>query len=217
MTVIAKKTITFLLIFSFIFSCTPLMSHAQSDASVDEAQEKIKAPLILPDSPWYIMKLTFEKLVDWFTFGSEAKAERYLSKADERLAEMSKMIDEGNVEEAEEVLVRYKDRVKKAAEFAGSIKRNTELMVDTIETIQSTVETHKGILDAVLDTAPDETKGIASEGIDATVVLSSRVGELKETIMMVIEENTQKAKQGIKKGLEKAEDVAQEEIKKWGF
>lgn len=201
----------------FVFACMPIVSYAQDSDKTIEIQEEVSTPIILPDSPWYILKLTFEKLVDWFTFGSEAKAERYLNKADERMAEMSKMIDKGKASEAEEVLILYKERVKKAAEFAGSIKRNTELMVDTIETIQNTVESHKGILDTVLNTAPDETKEITSEGIDATVVLSSRVGELKDTIMTVIEENTEKAKQGIKKGLQKAEDVAGEEIKRWGF
>ncbi len=72
---------------------------------------KIELPLpgITPDSIYYPLDVFAEKVVLFFTFSSEQKIVKALRYAEEKLAEINKMIDEGKTGFAEKASANYKE------------------------------------------------------------------------------------------------------------
>ncbi len=71
-------------------------------------------PGILPDSPFYFFDKLFEKIILFFTFSPEKKAQELLEDANERLAEAQVMADDGKQDLAVQTSQAYLDTVQQA-------------------------------------------------------------------------------------------------------
>ena len=60
--------------------------------------DELPGPKIMPDSPFYFLKVWYEKIVTFLSFGDARKAERYSKLAERRLQEAEKMVEKGEEE-----------------------------------------------------------------------------------------------------------------------
>lgn len=93
--------------------------------------DDLPGPEIMPDSSFYFLKLFWEKVVLFFTFGAANKAEKYTTFAEKRAYEAKEMLEEGKKELADKAKESYKYYLNKAlekleAETQKAIKYRTE-------------------------------------------------------------------------------------------
>jgi len=74
----------------------------------------LPGPKIPADSKFYFLKIWWEKIVTFFTFGAENRAERYKAFAEKRAAEAKEMLLKGNMELAEKLKGIYESYLNKA-------------------------------------------------------------------------------------------------------
>jgi DNA-binding transcriptional regulator YbjK len=74
----------------------------------------LPGPKISPDSKLYFLKIWWEKLVLFFTFDAESRAERYKIFAEKRAAEVKEMIVKGKPAIAEKLKTVYQTYLNKA-------------------------------------------------------------------------------------------------------
>lgn len=126
---IMKKVIILVIIFTFIFSVNTVEARFPDD---------LPGPEIMPDSPFYFLKLFWEKVVLFFTFGAERKAEKYITFAEKRAYEAKQMLEEGKEELAEKLRETYKYYLNKALdklemETRKALKYRTEEVQQQLE------------------------------------------------------------------------------------
>ena len=78
--------------------------------------DELPGPEVMPDSPFYFLKIWYEKIVLFFTFSTTKKAEKYKIFAEKRIYEIKKMTDKGRQDLAEKVKEVYKSYLNKAQE-----------------------------------------------------------------------------------------------------
>jgi len=121
------------------------IAEGETERSAEEQQEQVRRrqraldPQVLPGSPLYFFKNSFRGLRSVLTFDSERKAELKLKFATEKILEINKLVDKGEVKKAAEHLKSYEkdlagvDKlIKKIAEkkpevaekFAAKVFRN---------------------------------------------------------------------------------------------
>jgi len=107
-----KKILILILIFTFSFSANNVQA-----AFLD----KISSLNIMPDSPFYFLKIWYEKIVLFFTFNAEKKAEKYKDFAEGKSYEISQMIKKGRwdlVEKLRDTSQSYLEKAKEKLEKA---------------------------------------------------------------------------------------------------
>ncbi len=87
-----------------------------------EQEAKIIEPGVLPNSFWYWADIFSEQIRFVFTVGKESKGDYLIDLAEERLAEMKALSEQGITKYAEELISRHEDEVKKAEEFYKAAK-----------------------------------------------------------------------------------------------
>jgi len=70
----------------------------------------------MPDSPFYFLKIWYEKVIIFFTFDLATRAERYRAFAEKRAYEAEVMMKEGKVDLAAKLEETYKSYLNKAKE-----------------------------------------------------------------------------------------------------
>ncbi len=70
----------------------------------------------MPDSPFYFLKIWYEKVVIFFTFDLAKRAERYTTFAEKRAYEAEEMVKEGKIDLAAKLEETYKSYLNKAKE-----------------------------------------------------------------------------------------------------
>ena len=130
------------------------------------AQEDALAnPGLLPDSPFYFLDLLFEgigSLVGVFS-SDEAKADRALRRAEERLAEASAVAEKGKAEKAEKALARY------GVLISDAIARG-EGRPNITEKVAEATAKHLRVLADVAERVPEEAKA----SIERALTVSER-------------------------------------------
>jgi len=76
--------------------------------------DDLPGPHVMPDSPFYFLKLAYEKVVLFLTFNLAKKAERYKIFAQKRLYEAQQMVKEGKQDLANKQQELYKYYLNKA-------------------------------------------------------------------------------------------------------
>lgn len=114
---------------------------------VQAKKDKLPKPGITPADRLYFLDEWMEKIVYWFTFGFENKAEKLLEFAEEKLAEAQKLLEENEIAHAEKAKDKYKEYLDKAQGLAQEAKDEGDIgladrLVDLIT--QKTLE-HQGI------------------------------------------------------------------------
>ncbi|MDP2947733.1 MAG: DUF5667 domain-containing protein, partial [Nanoarchaeota archaeon] len=74
----------------------------------------LPGPKIEPDSKLYFLKIWWEKVVIFFTFDAESRAERYKAFAEKRAAEAKEMALQGKMELANKLKDTYNRYLNKA-------------------------------------------------------------------------------------------------------
>jgi hypothetical protein len=95
----------------------------------------------LPDEPLYQVKLATEGLRLAFTPSELGKAELYAEFADERVAEIVRMADEGNVEQVEKATERMNDQlIAMSSLIAPGEQGDAKMQVATFEAAEAPLE-----------------------------------------------------------------------------
>lgn len=103
--------------------------------NVVQAQPSDERPGILPDSPFYFVKVVKEKIVGVFKFSEEAKTIYQIELAEKRLKEAKALADKGKSDLAIATLERYYDNVQKVSqELVGTeIATNQGRIIEEIK------------------------------------------------------------------------------------
>jgi len=101
-----------------------------------EDKAAIIEPGVLPTSFWYWADKFAEQIRYVFTVGKEQKADFLVLMAEERLAEMKKLSEQGITDYADQLLTEHEDLIKKAQELYAEVKaealeRGQQLQTDT--------------------------------------------------------------------------------------
>ena len=86
--------------------------------SVQAQTNKLIEPGVLPDNPIYFLERMGENIRTFFTFG-QAKTERYVKLAEERLAEVKNLSEKGKLDKVEETIKEYEKNIDKALNKKG--------------------------------------------------------------------------------------------------
>lgn len=155
---------------------------------------------ILPGSFWYPFKMLWEDIVTLFTFNDLSLAERYLSLAEERLAEIKALEIRKNYEQARKTLIRYQNTLQKAKEAIAYAKQAGENVDGVINKGVEFAEGHIDELQSVYDNAPDNLKKVAGDALNSTEQsrkewLNTLKNQFKDQIFNHGKENTKNLKQ----------------------
>lgn len=105
-------------------------------------------PGMLPDSPFYGLKLFVESIGTTFTFGAEARADRALELAEVRLAEAKAMAEMNKGDLAAQAVADYKSKMEEAQENAADIE-DTEKREAALTRIDAATSVHIDILNEI--------------------------------------------------------------------
>jgi len=144
-----------------ILVCLLLVGVAPALAqNVSEEEIQLPEPGILPDSPFYGLKIALENLRLALTFDEEYKVKLHLHYAERRLAEAQAMEQRGKPEFVESVMVRYQYHISETEKGVEKLmeKNNTEI----IELVSNRTQHHTQVLITLREKLPEE----AQHGID---------------------------------------------------
>ena len=110
--------------------------------SVLAQDNTLPSPGLIPDSPFYFLKVWKEQIQLFFTFGAENKAKQYLHLSDVRLAEYQKMIEKGKTEIAQKTLDKYEKQLNRAIEITEELKNKGKDVKDISQRLEDTVGKH---------------------------------------------------------------------------
>lgn len=113
---------------------------------------------LMPDSPFYFLKVVKEKIQTFFTFSAENKTKQYLHLAEVRMAEYQKMLEKGKTELARKTLEKYEKQLNKAIVKIEELKSKGKNVEDTSQKIEESVAKHINILERNLQKAPESAK-----------------------------------------------------------
>lgn len=132
------------------------------------AQGAMPDPGVLPDSPFYGLKIFVESLGTTFTFGAEGKAERALELAEVRLAEAQAMAEMNKGDLAAQAAENYKSKMEEAKENAANIE-DTVNREAVLARIDAATSTHIDILNEVKLKVPASAMAAIEGAIDASL------------------------------------------------
>ncbi|MFC1892863.1 DUF5667 domain-containing protein [Chloroflexota bacterium] len=164
-----KKLITFLLL------CILALTFCFTGAAYAQGEEELQLPNsgINPDSPFYFADIWGERIGLFFTFGEDAKVEKALQYAEERLAEVDAMMVRNNA----------RATIRAAGEYDGCLALATRHMerataegIDTTETVALATEKHIRFFGNAADNIPENAKGVVTQ-------TRERAGNFQETAL----------------------------------
>jgi len=176
--------------------------------------KNLPGPQIMPDSPFYKIKIWYEKVITFLSFGDTKKAERYAELAERRLYEAEKMAEKGKEKLTQKLLNEYEKYLDKALEKADELKQQAvegakqkarDKANQTLQKVSESTLKNQDILLRVYQLVPDQAKEAIERVMELTKAGYERAAE---------------AVSGIKKEelQQKAEDIkirAQKLIKNW--
>ena len=135
-----------ILVISLLFSGT---AYAQ--------EEELPDPGVTPDSPFYFFDNWGKKIGMFFAFGPEAKAQKALEYAEERLAEARAMAIRNKIREMEQAANGYDEFLAVVIERAEEARQRGAS--DNIsEKVALATKKHLDVLDRVKETIPKQTE-----------------------------------------------------------
>lgn len=132
------------------------------------AQGEMPDPGVLPDSPFYSLKLFVESIETTFTFGAEAKADRALELAELRLAEAQAMAEMNKEDLATKAVAEYESKIEEAEENAAEIE-DTEKREEVSNRIEAATSVHIDVLNEVKLKVPASARAGIESAIEASM------------------------------------------------
>jgi len=175
--------------------------------------DELPDPGITPDSPFYFLDTFGKKVGLLFASGPEAKAQKALEYAEERLAEANAMAEKNRVRETTRATGDYEQFMAMVNQRLQEMDQ-PEVSADTSERVAAAAARHLRYLERIRDRAPDE----AEEALDRArersleeqqnalrVLARERLERAAELNMDAIQERLERARQ-------KASDNASGEV-----
>jgi len=176
-------------------------------------EEELPDPGITPDSPFYFFDTFGKKLGLMFTFGDEAKAQKALEYAEERLAEANAMALKNKLQEMSQAAGSYDEFMAMVQEkLQAAVQQNASANIS--EKVALATEKHLAVLDRVKDRVPEEAREALNQAWEKSLngqqnalraLASHRVERAAEINMENIQNRLQRA-------LEKASENATDEV-----
>jgi hypothetical protein len=176
--------------------------------------DELPGPEVMPDSPFYFLKIWYEKVITFISFGNIKKAERYSRLAERRLYEAEKMAEKGKEELTKRLLEEYEKHLNKALDKAREIKKQAEekakektkeKIKQVFEKISESTLKNQEVLFRVYELVPNEAKEVIERVIEIT----------KTGYEQVVESVSGAKKEELKQRAEEFKIRAQELIKGW--
>ncbi len=155
--------------FIFLFAFTGIVSAHGDEPIVEGEAVKQNISGLLPGDFFYFLDILSEEIGTLFTFGDVAKAERYISLADERLAEAQELARAGESKRAGKVTKKYQKRLEKALKKAKKAKDEGKDVDEVLSTIAEATVKHQTVLADVYDKVPQEAKGAIEEAMKNSI------------------------------------------------
>lgn len=202
------KRSLFIIIISILF----LLSTANVQAGI---LNELPGPEVMPDSPFYFLKIWYEKIITFISFGDIKKAERYAKLAERRLYEAEEMAEKGKGELTKRLLEEYEKFLNKALGKVEELKEKAEEKAkeklkekvnQTLEKISESTLKNQDVLLRVYELVPDE----AREAIEKVIELTKKGYERAVEAVSGIK------KEELKQRAEEIKTRIQELIKGWG-
>ncbi len=200
-----SNKIAFIIIIGLLLTCAPARAGFLGNLP------KIN---ILPNSPLYVVKIWYEKILVFISFGDAKKAERYSKLAEEKLNEAQKMAERGKDDLTKKLLSEYEKYFNLAMEKTKIIQQKAlesakqkarEKLNQTIENVSESTLKNQETLLKVYELVPAPAKEVIERIIQVTKTGYERASE---------------AVSGVKKGelMQKANEIknkAKTLIKNW--
>jgi len=139
-----------------LLSCILVISLLFSGPAYAQ-EEELPDPGITPDSPFYFFDNWGKKIGLFFAFGPEAKAQKALEYAEERLAEARAMAVRNKIREMEQAANGYDEFLAIVAERAEEARQRGAS--DNIsEKVALATQKHLDVLDRVKETVPKQAE-----------------------------------------------------------
>lgn len=163
-------------------------------------ETELPSPGILPSSPWYRVELFFEQVGEFIIFDKEAKAERLLMHADERLAEIKALVEQEQGEEVEAVLAAYRNKLQKAEQLVETEQQNGNNVDETLIKVSEVTLRHQAVLTEVYEKVPDRAKPAIEQTIERSLQGHERATESvsqekKKEVYKQVEETRQRVEE----------------------
>jgi len=146
-----------ILVISLLFSGT---AYAQ--------EEELPDPGITPDSPFYFFDNWGKNIGLFFAFGPEAKAQKALEYAEERLAEARAMAVRNNIREMEQAANSYDEFLAIVAERTEEA-RQRGASGNISEKVALATQKHLDVLDRVKETVPKQAEETIARAREASI------------------------------------------------
>ena len=146
-----------ILVISLLFSGT---AYAQ--------EEELPDPGITPDSPFYFFDNWGKKIGMFFAFGPEAKAQKALEYAEERLAEARAMAVRNKIREMEQAANSYDEFLAIVAERTEEA-RQRGASGNISEKVALATQKHLDVLDRVKETVPKQAEETIARAREASI------------------------------------------------
>lgn len=141
-------------------ACTSALILFPTGTAFAEETVALPPPGITPDSPLYFWDELAEKISLRFTLRAEARAEKAMHYAEERLAEMNSMMARNNVQATIRAMNGYTHWIDIAAEnigTSGNQGANTQAM------LALGIAKHTASLDDIADEIPEEARKVMTQ------------------------------------------------------
>ena len=172
----------------FLNSPDPESTYAAAMKELETATSSIKiqgftalglpAVMILPDSPFYPVKLFWEQILLVFTFGVERKTTLLLDKAEERLAESYMMVEKKEFEKAEQALNEYADLIDQIKVLLVQI--NSDQVLQIVRKVEANTVKQQEVLAYF-------TEKTGESGVFSTTINEMSLKAIKQAIDILVE------------------------------
>lgn len=175
-----KLSIVLLICILSVTFCFSGTVYAQED-------EVLPDPGITPDSPFYFADRWAEQLSLMFTFRGEARVQKALQYAEERLAEMDAMLARNKVRATTEAADGYNNCLAIATQ---AMERAREKGINTSEVVALAASKHIEVLDDSIAGAPENAQSILTQARERartcqeTALCSLAQGDPEEAIRL---------------------------------
>ena len=145
-----KKIAMFLTIFLFLFIFSSLERVMASPESEEAG--------LTPDSPFYFLDTWQEKISLAFTFNPQAKAEKMLKYAEEKIAETEKLSEEQKAKYMDKALNLYNQYSTNISTQIDKLKAQGKDVDQLLQKVSESTLKHQEVLTKVLEKVPEEAK-----------------------------------------------------------
>ena len=141
----------------------------------NDGQFELGDPGIMPNSFWYNFEIMKERVVIIFTFSNLSKAKKILNLSTERISELKKMAELGDIPNSQKVINRYNNFLDEMKSNLNDCNQKDGKTLSQIEKSRQTAAWQEEQLIAIKKTAPKELEADINSAIQkATDIINMK-------------------------------------------